>query len=397
MQRRGITVKTMDKAMASLGFSKNGNRYEKAGMIFLEPLLKAQSFAKDVELINYIYDNSSPFSVEQESNQHIFLHESLVDVQTPVIYRIDNNGKRFYYEKDENGRATIYASGTTLIADGYVDDTSYLEDWERSEIAKGNNPKEYTRYRATFGTIMHILYGDIILQKGVPTGLSHLRKYIESNIDLTNVNKEHIVRLFRNDMMEMSKDMGCFHKCLIDYNVEPFFIEKMLRSKKYGVATAVDFGCEMDSHEREQIPEYYVRGEKAGQIKGYKKGESKKRVKAIWDFKSGKNFYNTHILQLEMNRRIVKENYGKAFEVDEIYNFAPTAFRGSEIKYKLIRQTDKEGIIALADCVFEQGRLKHKYKKPYAEGFKNVELSLGKAVDYSKIYLEKPLEELLSA
>lgn len=59
----------------------------------------------------------------------------------------------------DDGTAKIYASVTTLIKDGYVDDKTALQEWKQEMKMLGRNPEEVAQYEADRGTIMHYLYG----------------------------------------------------------------------------------------------------------------------------------------------------------------------------------------------------------------------------------------------
>ena len=97
-----------------------------------------------------------------------------------------------------------------------------------------------------------------------------------------------------------------------------------------------------------------------------KRGEKiikrKKTILAIIDFKSSQNgFYDSHALQLLLYKDIVKENYPN-LNIEGIYNWSPKDFRTSPT-YNFKDQSDHK-LTALAEVVFEQGRIKHSFKDP---------------------------------
>lgn len=317
-----------------------------------------------------------PFEMEIESDQYTYLAEELKSIPTPIIFRASTKSGRFYYEI-EDGMPVLYASGTTLISDGFIDPSGALDEWRLKQRILGNDPDEMANHRAAFGTIMHVLFGHYFLGKSIPLSPGILREYIKG-IPGLRIEQKYFDMVINNDIEELIADMYSFVQWVNDYNVKPLAVEKMLRSKTYGFATAVDLICELDfkTKERGFFGKVYQRA-----TKDHKAGDPMeeervvtRRIVAVVDFKSGKSFYDGYVLQLEANRRLVIENYGDALNVEKIYNFAPRP--NSATPYSFVDQTDKD-VIEFADCVFEQGRLRHIRKDPKIKCYKNVVAKFG--------------------
>lgn len=310
----------------------------------------------------------SPFEdVEIESDQYTYLAEELKKVPLPILRRISYQGNRYYYEVREDGVA-LFSSGTTLISDGYVNNNGALNQWKLKQRILGNDPDAIASERADFGTIMHLLYGHIFLGKSIPFSVNGIKKYV-SSIDDFKMDKDRIKFIMDRNAVEMLEDIRSFLKWVKDYNVKPLAIELMLRSEEYMVATAVDLICEMDykTKERGFFGKVYQR--KSGD---HEKGdpmeeerEVVRRIIAVVDYKSNRSgdFYPEHALQLELNRRIIEENFGDLLNIEALYNFAPKSWGDGKKPYHFRERSDDRELLK-ADCVFEQGRITHSFKKP---------------------------------
>ena len=289
-----------------------------------------------------------------ETKQYDFLAKSFKKPKA-TIYRVGVNGRRYYYEL-ENGQPIIYASGTTIISDGYPDPSGAMEQWRLKMRMEGKDPDAFANYRASYGTIMHVLFGDFLMGKKIP--LAKLGNYIK-NLKDTKIPEFRINELVNNNLDELKKDMLSFAQFVKDYNVKPLAIEMMIRSKKFMAATAIDLICEMDVDVMGDFGEVYKSANKAKDIK---KGDpkitkGKKTVVALVDFKSGKKgFYDKHALQLLLNKQMMLENYPD-IKIDGIFNFSPKAWKSTP-SYNLKDQSENPVLNELEE-VLNLGMKRH--------------------------------------
>ncbi|MDC7250823.1 MAG: hypothetical protein PQJ49_12975 [Sphaerochaetaceae bacterium] len=238
----------------------------------------------------------------------------------PLIYRLTGTKSRIYFTKeDENHPPVIYNSGTTLI-DNYRDKDGEraITDWKIKLVNQGENPNKVLKTRQDYGTLLHVLYGKILL--GETTSFDELKDFIISFADEVKMKKDYVKNLVTSHIDEFKKDMASFLTWLVEYKVEPLGIEVMLKSDELRVATALDLICYVTVEEKGFWGEVYKSGAKKGEPK-----ETKQPVRklAIVDFKSGKKgFYKKNVLQLLLSKRIFQENFPD-LEVEAIFNLAP--------------------------------------------------------------------------
>ena len=80
------------------------------------------------------------------------------------------------------------------------------------------------------------------------------------------------------------------------------------------------------------------------------------RVKGIIDLKSGKKgFYDSHVIQLNMYRKLWNENF-PSIPIHHIYNWAPKDWR-EDVGYSFVSHTDK-WIGKLMDPIIEMNRIR---------------------------------------
>lgn len=311
-----------------------------------------------------------PFEdVAVESDQYMYMAELLKSVPLPVLRRITYNDKRFYFEVFETGEVQLYSSATTLISDGYVDTSGGLDAWRLKQRILGKDPDAIAKERADLGTIMHFMFGCLLVKLNIPFSIGGIKAFMKSHYDDLKIDRQRIDYIMDKYAVELLEDIRSFLKWVKDYNVKPLAIELMLRSERWMVASAVDLICEMDKEitETGYFGEVYKRktGDKnAGDPKLSTK-TTIKRVVAIVDFKSNRdgNFYPSYALQLELYKRMVHENFGDLLDIDGIYNFAPKTWGDGRRPYHFRERTeDRE--LRKADCVFEQGRINHIFKEP---------------------------------
>lgn len=304
-----------------------------------------------------------------ESEQYMYMAELLKSVPLPVLRRITYNGNRFYFEVLGTGDVNLFSSATTLIKDGYVDTSGALDAWRLKQRILGKDPDVISTERADFGTIMHFLFGCLLMKINIPFSVTGLKMFMKAHYDDLKIDNDRIDFILDKYAVELLEDIRSFLKWVKDFNVKPLAIEIMLRSERWMVASAVDLICEIDKEVKEvgYFGEVYKKktGDKMAGDPKLSERKVSKRVVIIVDFKSNRdgNFYPSYALQLELYKRMVHENFGDLLKIEGIYNFAPKSWGDGKRPYHFRERTDDKELMK-ADCVFEQGRINHMFKSP---------------------------------
>lgn len=328
--------------------------------------------------------------IKIEECQHEFITSGFVRPVAP-IRRFSQGGNRFYYRVEKDGEITLYSSGTTLIKDGYAESEAALEEWRNKLKAEGKDPRYELNYAAMRGTLMHILAGDFIQQKELKLGNFH-EYFTQFHPEIT---EEYLYNdVISKDTLWLQKALLAFAQFVKDYNVKPLAIELILTSEKYMVASPVDLICSMTIKEKGFFGEVYKTDSKAT---GAKKGDPKesygeREIIAIIDMKSSKNgFYDKHALQLKLYKHMVSENYPD-IKIEGLYNWSPKDWTGTEPTYNLKEQSEGR-LEELAEVVFEQGRIKHKWKNPTVSVVPDT-LLYGQEFEFKKLNLVDYLKDI---
>lgn len=315
-------------------------------------------------------EDPDPFDENREPVEPFYICDELKEVQTPVFVRLTLDDNRYYIRQTEEGGAGIYASATTLIKDGYVDDKTALQEWKQEMKMLGKNPEEVAQYEADKGTIMHYLYGlyltgrDMVLSRGFI-----IKTVKEGNLKISKKNLERFYSSVE-DLDNMMERLMRFAKFCYEYEVGPMAIEKILSLDEYMVATPIDAIVKMSFIYKEEgyFGEVYKMNGK-----GFKKGDPKKSVRevknrevVILDFKSG-GIWDSYAFQLEIERRMVEKWYGINAR---IMNFSPKS--SSSKGYTLKEWTKDNAVMEKADCVFLQGMINHMRKNKKFKAKKGV-------------------------
>lgn len=302
-------------------------------------------------------EGSDPFTENQETLEPFYICDELKRIETPRFVRLTLDDNRFYVRKMDDGTARIYASVTTLIKDGYVDDKTALQEWKQEMKMLGRNPEEVAQYEADKGTIMHYLYGLYLTGRDMVLNRSFVVKTVQEG--KLKISRKNLDRFFNSidDLDDMIIRVMKFAKFCSEYKVKPMMIERILSLEDYLVATPIDAMVKMTFKYKEEGYFGAVYQRATGQ---FKKGDPKKEVRevekeevVILDFKSG-GIWESYAFQLEAERRMVKAWYG----IDaRIMNFSPksTSSKG----YTLKEWTEDSIALEKADCVFQQGMLNH--------------------------------------
>ena len=235
------------------------------------------------------------------------------------LYRLDEQGYRYYYRLDEAGRAKLFPSVTTLLRQT-LPTSPFLIKWM---VEEGDSANEKRDMAAAYGTFMHIQFERLLILRtyDLDKAGAVLRDYMEQE----NIPDKY----FFEWSYRIKKDVLAFAQFLQDYKVKPLAVEVSLCST-LGFAGCVDLVCEMTG----------PRG----------------TFRAIVDFKSGRNgFYEDYELQLGLYRDMWNENFVDV-PVHRIFNFAPKDWRKSP-SYTLKEQTEAASLAVLPH-VIEIARIK---------------------------------------
>lgn len=301
--------------------------------------------------------DADPFTENQEPVEPFYICDELKNIPTPIFVRLTLDDNRFYVRKMDDGTARIYASVTTLIKDGYVEDKAALQEWKNEIKMLGKNPEEVAQYEADKGTIMHYLYGLYLTGRDIVLSRGFIVKTVREGE--LKISKKNLDRFYSSisDLDDMIVRVMKFAKFCSDYKVEPMMIERILSLEEYLVATPIDAMVKMTFKYKEEGYFGAVYQRTTGQ---FKKGDPKKEVRevekqevVILDFKSG-GIWDSYAFQLEAERRMVKGWYG----IDaRIMNFSPKS--NSSKGYTLKEWASNSSVLEKADCVFQQGMLNH--------------------------------------
>lgn len=240
-----------------------------------------------------------------------------------LVRRFDDNmGNRFYFFTPE--KEVIIASGITTITDKVLpnEETKNINKW------KEDNPnwRHLLNISSEYGTLEHIVHGDIMFKKGIDkTKLDAMQKII------TDYGGSHNMP---------SKDVLSFLRFQEDYNLRPLLIEAQLvwQDPVTGewIAMTIDLLAQMT------IP---VKTKKSIEDGVYQRGVNKGKPRfkeviiestiektLIVDFKGNffskdsKGFYLSNKIQLQAAKLAVEQNFPDII-VDDIYNYAPNNWR----------------------------------------------------------------------
>jgi hypothetical protein len=268
----------------------------------------------------------------EECKALYFDSDSLIESPRKLFRLNGYSNGRYYYRFDENQEPVFYISVTNMI-EQTMPTSPFLIKW-MADMGHDES-KEYAKQRADYGTMMHLLFQRLLINKKI--------NFDEIDGELMDYLKQigQPLSLFDSWIDELKKDVLAFALFLKEYKVKPLAIEMMLASDE-GYAGALDLFCEMTIEEKGFHGEVYKSGEQKGKPKETKKETI---IKGIVDFKSGrKGFYDQHEIQLEAYRRLLKENFPDFKDENiKIFNFAPNDWRTFP-SYKLKDQSDSRNI-----------------------------------------------------
>jgi len=221
------------------------------------------------------------------------------------LYRYNSGHGRYYFTRDDNGTPKFYQSVTTIIHQ-FAPTPYALMNWK---VEQQDNAKVIMETKAAYGTILHIIFKDLLIGESVDLSESYLNTYILEYLHKNNiqVDTDGWIDNFRQDILGIIK-------WIQDYEIKPIAIEVGLTHTD-GFAGCVDL----------------IAYSKVGII--------------IVDLKSNRNtFYTDNIVQLEAYQELVNENYPD-LTIDGVYNLGMKDYRlpiGKTVTpYRFENQTDK--------------------------------------------------------
>lgn len=247
--------------------------------------------------------------------------------QPQTVYRAPLVRGRSYYTLNEDNEPSFYVSATSITNQwGQKGEPFYRKMAEMGY----DGFQKYSNERAEYGTLMHILFGKLIVEGKVA------REHIKESVAALclKLGTPNYQEQWYN---ELCKDVQGFKQFMVDYKVVPLAVEMVLVSKK-GFATAIDLVCRMTIQEDGlDHANPYKSGERKGQPRECKVD---KEIYALLNFKSGrKGFFAEHSVQLEFEKMLFEENFPN-IKIERIFNYAPTDWRGITPTYKLKDQSD---------------------------------------------------------
>ncbi|WP_028664448.1 PD-(D/E)XK nuclease family protein [Runella zeae] len=260
----------------------------------------------------------------KDLEQWVFADQTVLLVQPKLVRRYDGgSGDRYYYTIDESG-VKFYPS-TTTFTKKVLPTSPYLVAWWKKH---GEYADVLTQQAADYGTLMHIAFADFFL-----TGFDYAtsREKVKSYVEALGHPKDLIGEWHH----KLNKAVASHAKWCSDFKVEPVAIEMQLCSDELGIAGTLDLVHYMTDH----------------------KG---RRTLCQTDYKSG-NIYNSHALQLSVNKLIFEENFPH-LEIEELYNWSPKDYRTAPT-WEFVNQTKNPYTPEIIECFLKI------YRAEYPENF----------------------------
>lgn len=253
------------------------------------------------------------FNLTIEDIEAEYLNKDYIIDSAIILKRVDRADFRYYYTLEP---FKIYPSVTTVISKG-LPTSPYLIDWK---VQNGKDfSEEYTRERATYGTLMHMMFNKFLLEKEI------IIDDLDSIVDeyCSNNGYKHRLISWQSDI---KKDVMAFAQFCYDYELKVLAVESPV---VYGGDLGEWAGCndliaEITVEEKGFFGDVYKTGKSAGKPKETKR---KKRVVCIIDHKSSRkgSFYDSHNIQLNMYKKAVEQSMN--ISIDKLFNFSPKDWR----------------------------------------------------------------------
>ena len=225
---------------------------------------------------------------------------NLLDV--PILERKDINGRRHYISRNDDGKIESGAVSTTSINREAMPLNPYLEKWK---FGLGElECKRVMDISAYFGTIEHIVLGDLTNGLPVMLGESDIEKYFGLNkleksegglpeyhnvrLPASANGKNYGYKRFRRDAISINQFI---QDHLVGDNIEVIGIELPLADFVRGFAGCMDLVVKVGLGEYDEETKLY-----------------EDYIYIIYDLKSGDGHYDEHDVQLNSYQRLLS-NY----------------------------------------------------------------------------------------
>lgn len=252
-----------------------------------------------------------------ETIEPLFLERNFAQkITAQKVFRVNVGVGRHY--RFEGGRT---CKSLTTFLDAVMPSNRFLNTWRErlaADLGSAQSAEDYVQHTADYGTALHIAIAEYCREGGV--NWAQFDRFAFHYLNEMGLKPDTI----QSAQNELTRDFAALLQFFYDYRVQviaveiPVFIEE-------GIATLIDLVVEMDCKQYEKTPI-----------------EKRERQRAIINLKSGKKgFFETHLFQLEGERRMFNHTYGRAAgHIAQVYNLAPTDWK-KEPSYKLKNQTEE--------------------------------------------------------
>lgn len=252
-----------------------------------------------------------------------FLDEDYIREPNYIIHRIDKGYKR-YYLKIEDGKDPIIGASTTTILQSEMPKSPFLTKWEKEQSAKygAMYVSWLLEQSANYGTFLHILYGELLRGMTLKFDIDSIMIRLETFCVSNDYDFKELMKWYKSEKRNIQKDIISFIQWIKDFKIRPIAIEYpfVVYTESVIYGGTIDLVCKAN-------------------FKGIDKT-------IIVDFKSGKNFYESHEVQLKSYEDGWNIEYPD-IKIEERYNFSPKDFRmipDKEVNptYNFVNQTGSE-------------------------------------------------------
>ncbi len=231
-----------------------------------------------------------------EELRSLYFDEDSLRLPPVRLFRMDTYNKRIYYSSSEGVHE--FFPGVTGFLSKVLPTAPELIAWK---VQMGEGADDYVKERATYGSLMHGQFAPLLINHKYDLDL--IMEIIHEYCKQDEIIVDEIAWT-----RELKKDIIAFAHWMNEFQVKPLLIEAPLCSRKYRIATLIDFFGKMILQVKGFWGEVYKSGVRAGQPK-----ESIKdcEVYVFADFKSRKKAYVTEAdeLQLAYGAEMIKENF----------------------------------------------------------------------------------------
>lgn len=249
---------------------------------------------------------------------------------TQKIRRLDTGSGRYYVMENALGLLQPYMSVTTAIGASFPP-SAFLLEWQRNQ--GGHEAYRYElKARADYGTFMHVCIGKYIeAWYGLPTAQGYLEgEYINVEALIADQLREFTTVPYKYIVDESEwKRKALLHI----YSFAAFFQEKQVD------ILALEIPVANDNFLREFCDEAVAPLAGCIDLVCWLLFNGKPTL-SIVDFKSGKDFHESHIRQLAIYRELWNAAYPD-HQIEKIFNWRPNDWRDKPT-YTLENQTPKK-------------------------------------------------------